>query len=141
MSILRKLFILGSSFALIGSFLPWRRQGDFISDWILGIRIYPYLQDNGGLLIVLLTLAIIVLTVRPVDFIAKPVVWSIVFSFVLVLVSILHLGSLFLDQAKWSGFVGAPVIQIGLIMVLIGSILLLFTTLVSYFNLNNLCWR
>lgn len=134
MSLLRISFILGLFLALIGSFLPWQREGDFISYWTYGIRIYPSLEDNGGVLIVILTLAIILLTVRPIDFIVKPVVWNIMLSSVLVLVSIFHLGSLFFDQAKWSGFVGAPVIQIGLIMVIIGSILLLFTTLASYFK-------
>jgi hypothetical protein len=135
MSTLTKaLFILSSIFILIGSFLPWRREGDFISYWTHGIQIYPSAKDNGGFLIVLLTLFVIILVFRPPQFIGNRASWNIGLAIILVLDAFVQVGKLLLDRRSAIGLVGAPVIQVGLVMVLIGSMLLFFSVLLYYFK-------
>ncbi len=131
---MKTLFIVGTVLTLIGSFLPWRREGDFVSYWSYGIRIYPSIKDNGGLLIVLLTIIVIMLVFRPPAFIEKPLIWNIVFSLILVFASVFHIGKLLIDRANAIGVIGAPTIQIGLVMVSIGSILLLVSVGLHYFR-------
>lgn len=130
----KTLFIMGTILTLAGSFLPWRREGDFISYWTYGIRIYPVLRDSGGLLIVLLTIIVIMLVLRPPDFIGKPLFWVILLSLVLVFDSAFHIGKLLIDRTNAIGVIGAPAIQIGLVMVSIGSILLLLSAVIYYFR-------
>jgi hypothetical protein len=109
-------------------------EGDLISYWTPGIRIYPIIKDHGGFLIVLLSLAIIVLVFRPNKFIKNPLIWSIVLGFALVLDTVYQIGKLSLNHAEARGEIGAPMIQIGLIMVSIGSILLFITSVSNYFK-------
>ncbi len=130
----KTLFIMGAILTLAGSFLPWRREGDFISYWTYGIRIYPVLRDSGGLLIVLLTIIVIMLVLRPPDFIGKPLFWVILLSLVLVFDSAFHIGKLLIDRTNAIGVIGASAIQIGLVMVSIGSILLLLSAVIYYFR-------
>ena len=131
---LKTLFIIGAILTLAGSFLPWRREGDFVSYWTYGIRIYPVLKDSGGLLIVILTLIVTILVFRPPDFIGKPLIWGILLSLALVFDSAFHIGKLLIDRTNAIGIIGAPAIQIGLVMVSIGSILLLLSAVIYYFR-------
>lgn len=126
--------ILGAILTLAGSLLPWWREGDFVSYWTYGLRLYPSIKDNGGLLIVLLTLVVIILVFQPPNFIENPLMWNMLLSVALVLASIFHIGKLFTSRVNAGGFVGAPLIQIGLILVSIGSIFLLFSAVLSYFR-------
>jgi hypothetical protein len=128
------LLIFGIILTLLGSFLPWRREGDFVSYWTYGIRVYPTLKDNGGLLIVLLTLIMIILAFLRLTFVEKPLVWSILVSLVLVFDSAFHIGKLLIARTSAAGAIGAPTIQIGLVMVSIGSLLLLFSGGISFFK-------
>ena len=131
-NILKTSFVCGVILTLIGCFLPWQQGGDFISYWTYGIRIFPSFQDNGGLLIILLTLNALMLIFRPLNFITKPLMWSIVSGFVLVLVSFFHIAKLVISRANESGTIGAPMIEVGLVMVSVGSILLLSALLIYY---------
>lgn len=126
------LFIIGSFLMLVGSFLPWRREGDVVSYWTHGIQFYPSIKDNGGLLVVLLTLLLIVLIFRPDDIPVSRRNWSIVLAFIPLLVAFFHIGKLVFDRRSAIGFVGAPVIQLGLLMVLVGSLLLLISVAMYY---------
>jgi hypothetical protein len=123
----KTLFIIEAILTLIGSFLPWRREGDVVLYLTYGINIFPAIKDNGGLLIVFLTVILVILIFRPPDFIEKPITWSIFLSLALVFDSIFQIGKLFIDHANAIGVVGAPMIQIGLVMVSTGSFLLFFT--------------
>lgn len=126
------LFIISSIFILIGSFLPWRREGDFVSYWTRGIQIYPSVKDNGGLLLVLLTLLVIVLMFRPLQFLGSRSNWILLLAIIVVIDASFHMGKLLLDRRNAIGFVGAPAIQIGLIMVVVGSLLLLVSAAMHY---------
>jgi len=130
----RVLYIVGAILALAGSFLPWQRAGDPVSYWTYGISIYPTMKDNGGLLIVILTLIVIMLIFRPPDFLQKPLIWGVLLSILLVFDSAFHIGKFFINRAIAIGHTGAPAMQIGLVMVSIGSILLLVSTAISYFR-------
>jgi hypothetical protein len=119
------LFMLGSIITLIGSFLPWRKDGDFVSYWTQGIQIYPSIKDNGGFLLVLLTVLLIISTFRPPQFLGSRSNWKVIFAIIVVTDAFFHVGRLLIDRRSNLGFVGAPTIQIGLIMILVGSLLLL----------------
>ena len=132
---LKTTFIIGAALAFVGSFLPWRREGDFISYWTYGIRFSPSIKDNGGFLIILLTLLVIILVFRPPDFIGKPSVWSILLSIALAADAVFRVCELVINRINVDGVVGAPVIQIGLVMVFIGSMFLLFSVILYYSKL------
>jgi hypothetical protein len=133
-SLIKTLFTIGAVLILGGCFLPWRREGDFVSYWTYGIRINPGFKDSGGLLIMALTVIVIILFFRPPDFIRKPYIWGILLSLALVFDSAFHIGKLLLDRANAIGVIGAPSIQIGLVMVSIGSIVLLISSIINYFR-------
>jgi hypothetical protein len=130
----KTLFLIGAVFTLVGSFVPWQQQGDLVSWWTYGIRIYPSIEDNGGFLIVLMSIIVVMLIFHPPAFIEKPLLWSIVLSVALILDSVFHIGKLYISRGDVTMVVGAPTIQIGLIMVCIGSTLLLFTSMLSFFK-------
>lgn len=128
-----KISIIGGAFlTILGSFLPWEREGDFISYLTYGLHIFPTLKDNGGLIIVLLSLSVLMLIFRPPKFIEKPLILSIVASLTLVLVCAFHITKLLISHANAAGVIGTPTIEIGLIMVSIGSILYLFAAVACY---------
>lgn len=129
---MKALFILGAVLTIGGSLLPWRQEGDFVSYWTYGFQIYPSIKDNGGLLIVLISIIIIMLIFRPLYFIEKPIIWAIALGAALVVDSALHIGKLLIDRIKLSGVVGAPLPQVGLLMASIGSIILLITGVLHY---------
>lgn len=131
-TLVKKLFTIGAVLTLTGSFLPWEIQGDFFTYLTFGIRVdpsTPSIVDNGGVLIVVLSLIVIMLIFRPPKFIGKPLIWSAVLSLALVLVSVFHIGKLVIIHANAGGIMGAPQIDIGLEMVFVGSVILLTATI------------
>jgi hypothetical protein len=123
-------YIIGLILIILGSFLPWYGEGDFIFYLTYGVRIFPSVKDNGGLLIVLLSVIVLLLNFKPPSFIRKPLIWSNVFSFAVVIISVTHIIEII--TSPYSGGLSAPVIQIGLIMVAIGSVILLSMSLICY---------
>jgi len=132
----RKTFPVAVILTIAGSFLPWQRNGDFISYWTYGVQIYPSMEDNGGLLIVLLTSLVILLFFLPSNFIEKTAACNIFVGLLLVFISTFHIGKLLIIRSNAIGVVGLPTIQIGLIMVFMGSILFLLSA-VSNLKLQN----
>jgi hypothetical protein len=128
-------FITGIILTMLGCFLPWWEEGDFISYWRLGIRIYPSIENNGGLLVLLLIVILAVLIFQPPSFIEKPAGWVMALSIILALDIAFHIGELMIARSIASGVVGAPSIQIGLIMLIAGSMLLLLTSVLHYLKL------
>ena len=129
---IKRSFTIGLVLTTLGCFLPWQVEGDFLSVWTFGIRIFPSFEDNGGLLILLLCIALAVLIFKPSSLIEKPEKWIIVLSGILTLDSIFHIVSWVINLSRKLGRVGAPLIHIGLVMVFIGSIILLITALLHY---------
>lgn len=129
---LRILYIIGAALSIGGSFLPWQREGDFVSDWTYGIRFHPSFKDNGGLLIILLSTAVFGLILHPPDFVKRPAIWSVVLGIILVIASGFHVVKWLIQRIEANGVVGAPALQVGLVMVLLGSLLLLLTALLHY---------
>jgi hypothetical protein len=129
MSTFQKSSILGALLVIIGSFLPWRKEGDFISFWTPGIGIYPRWEDNGGLLPLVLSLAVLWFILQPPVFIKKPVGWNIAFGMFLLVDSCFHMGRLLHDYLPQRTAIGAPVIEIGLWMVLTGSLIALLAAM------------
>jgi hypothetical protein len=128
----KAMFIFGASLTIGGSFLPWRQAGDFVSYWTYGIQVSPSMQDNGGLLVVLLSIITLMLILRPFGFVERPAAWAISMSAALMLVSAFQVGRLLIERANASGVIGAPAIQVGLLMVSSGSILLLVASVAFY---------
>ena len=130
----KAMFMTGAILTIAGSFLPWRQAGDFVSYWTYGIQVSPSMQDNGGLLVVLLSSITLMLIFPPFGFIEKPAAWAILASAALVLTSVFQDGGLLIERANASGIIGAPSIQAGLWLVFAGSILLLVTSAAHYFR-------
>jgi hypothetical protein len=126
--------VLGITLTIGGSLLPWQQEGDFISYSTNGIRVSPVIEDNGGFVIILLSIVILMLLLRPFVPEVKSTVWSILVGAALVLDSALHVGSILVHRMGSGGVVGSPTIGIGLIMVCCGSILLLATARHSHLN-------
>jgi hypothetical protein len=132
----RVLYFIGAILTIAGSFLPWWCEGDLIWYCYKGIYLClwvdSWLQDNGGLLVVLLSVAIVGLAFRPPRLIKRPVIWNVAFGAVLTLLSIYHIRRWLVRYVKLAEAIGAPVIRIGLVMVALGSVLLLSAALVEY---------
>lgn len=139
---LKTLSICGLALTSLGSFLPWQREGDLISYLTYGIRIFPSygirifpsIVDNGGLLIVSLSLIVGLLTFNPPRFIKKPLIWKIFFSMGLVIDAAINIVKILFVRARSGGAIGASVIEHGLIMVSLGAIILFLTSLTVYFR-------
>ncbi len=123
-------YVIGFVLIILGCFLPWYGQGDFIFYLTYGVRIFPSVKDDGGLLIVLFSVIVLLLNFRPPSFIRKPLIWSNIFSFVVVIISGIHIIEII--TSPYSGSLSTPVIEIGLIMVAIGSVILLSMSLICY---------
>ncbi len=125
-------YIIGFVLTVIGSLLPWKVEGDFIPIWTNGIRIYPSIKDNGGLIIILLSLFVVWLAFRPPTFIEKPSQWTVGLSSIIIVDAVIHIIKVMISHEVARGSTGAPTIHIGLIMVLVGSIMLLVTSVINY---------
>ena len=124
------LLLISAVLVIIGSFLPWEIAGDFISSWRFGIQVFPTFADNGGIGVVLLGV-LIILFVSRVDSVAQSATKNILISAIfLCIISAYHIVGWLGRRIASHGIVGAPVIAIGLILVIIGSILALATALV-----------
>jgi hypothetical protein len=126
----RNLLLLGTALVIVGSFLPWEIEGDFVSTWHYGIQIFPAFEDNGGFLVSLVGIFIILLTLRPEGFVGLQEKWILISATALFIISAYHIVNYFVRRVASSGTVGAPAIKIGLILVGIGAILTLATATV-----------
>ena len=137
MKLLQTLYIIGAILNIAGSFLPWGCEGDIIWHCTAGITnkcIGPDLciEDNGGILVMVLSLAIAGLILWKPNFIKIPAIWTIVCAIILVAASIYHIGTWIFRRVQLPGVIGAPTPAIGLWIVLLGSVILLSTALRHY---------
>ncbi len=105
--------------------MPWQQEGDFVPHWTNGIRLFPGIEDNGGFLIILLSIVMLLLMFRPIAREAKSPIWSMLVGAVLIIDFALHMATILVDHTRSGGVLGSPTIGIGLITVSCGSILLL----------------
>ena len=133
--------IIGTAFAVIGSFLPWGytylKEIDrpyviygidvYLDVWFQGIDRFPG-SDHGGMIIVVLTLAVVLLSTRAPRSIKNPVLWNLIISILLMTESLVSVRRIL---AHWE-------IRFGLIMVVAGSVLLLWMAVRKYRNSNGM---
>ena len=136
---LSRFEIIGAAFAVIGSFLPWGytylTQSDrpyviygidvYLDVWFEGVDRFP-VADNGGMIIVVLTLAVVLLSTRAPRIIKNPVLWNLIISILLMTESLLSVRRIL---AHWE-------IRFGLLMIVAGSVLLLWMAVRKYRNSN-----
>ena len=123
----RILLLLGAVLVIVGSFLPWEIEGDFVSYWRYGVQLFPVFADNGGILVVLLGILIIGLVFRSEGFVKSPAKWVLTSAIALFIIFAYHIVDWLVRRIASYGMIGAPAITIGLLLVGIGSILLLAT--------------
>src|SRR6266508_3576026 len=123
----RNLLLLGAVLVILGSFLPWEIEGDFLSYLRYGIQFFPVFADHGGILVLLFGILIIGLVFRSEGIVKYPAKWILVASIALSILSVYHIVDWLVRRGAAHGIIGAPAIEIGLILVGIGSILLLAT--------------
>jgi hypothetical protein len=132
MKLSRTLGIIGASLTVIGSFLPWEREGDLISVSTYGLRTsQTNVYDNGGVLVILLTLLILFLTFNPHYFVKNPNLWNLIASILLMAASLFFMARWLIHYFKSVGITGSASLEIGLIAVMTGSALLLWMTLIN----------
>jgi hypothetical protein len=129
---MKRLLLVGAILTIGGSFLPWKQEGDFIPYTTPGIRIFPVMQDNGGMLILLLSIAAMVRAFWAFTFIYRSTVWNILVAAALVVDAAYQIGTLLVQSMNYGSILGAPSIQIGLIMVAIGAIIILAVAWLCY---------
>jgi hypothetical protein len=121
--------ILGTILVLIGCFLPWKQEGDLISVWTCGIQIFPTFRDNGGLIVLIITIAMIILKFRPPTVIQRPQSWSILLCVILLITSMIFAVPFLLGLGNTYDSPGTPIIQYGLVLVCTGSLLILISSI------------
>jgi hypothetical protein len=132
MKSLRILELVGVSLAIMGSFLPWEREGDILSYQTYGIRLFPMISDYGGSLVVLLAIMIFFLILKPPRFINNPGLWNLILSSILMAMSLVFMARGFVHHFASMGVFGAATLEIGLISVVVGSALIFSTALPIY---------
>jgi hypothetical protein len=128
----KSLINAGTLLVIVGSFLPWEQGGDFLPYWTYGIRLSPFVEDNGGILSLLLVFAIWILTFRPPKMIEHPTLWTLAISVLLLASSIFFVFRWLAHRFEAGTAVGSPVIQIGLLSVITGSAFLFFSIRKKY---------
>jgi hypothetical protein len=137
---LSRFEIIGAALTIIGSFLPWdytectEGDGTYVTHGIVIDLTYLgiWFHDNGGMLIILLTFAIILLSIRTPRIITNPVLWNLIISILLLAVSLFLVIRI---PLLWTGCVQ---IRFGLLMVVAGSVLLLWMAVRKYRNSNGM---
>jgi len=134
----------GALLTIVGSLLPWERAGDFLSYdligvrvdfanfkyWMTGIHEFP-VYDNGGVLVILLTSAIILLALQPPGFIRNPSLWKLIVSVLLMGLSLFYVARWLIHRYEYGDAIGKPTLMIGLICIMLGSALLLWKAIVT----------
>ncbi len=120
--------IAGTAFMVLGSFLPWRMEGDFLYYYTYGLRLFPPRGDYGGFLVVVLCAALLLAAFKPPAAISNPRGVTVFLAGTLVLLAIYHMVTIWIDHVR-STLVGPPTVQTGLILVFLGSILSLMACL------------
>jgi hypothetical protein len=133
----KERLLIGLYLAMIfcGCFLPWIREGDFISYVTNGIQLSPSFQDNGGLIVVILSLIISILIYKPPTIMQEPIIISKVLCIILLAHTIFDISLIVYRHIKLGGVMGAPIVEFGLILVILGSIFLLLQ-LFRYKNID-----
>jgi hypothetical protein len=131
----KRLCLIGAIICIVGSFLPWEERSGFVSYWRKGIRvewgwanggiIYPIFIDEGGLLIALLCISVIVVIIYKPGFIVRPNLWVSLFAVGVVLSSTYHFVEL-LSRIEVLIYGVNPSLKIGLVIVLFGAWLMFF---------------
>jgi hypothetical protein len=138
------LELLGVSLTFVGSFLPWENAGGFLGlvingvrvdianfkYWVTGIHEFP-VYDYGGMLIIFLTLVIILPALHPRSLIKDPILWNLIVSAILMASSLSFVGRWGLHRYQDAGSAEPPTLLIGLICVVLGSALLLWSALMA----------
>jgi hypothetical protein len=126
----RLLHITGATITILGSFSFWQQWhwgGVYGIDLYWGINGDFYFQDNGGVLLIILSLITGWLTLTSPNFLRIPMVLGIVGSIGLVCLSIYHITFFTMWQ---TGLRIEP--EFGLIMLLLGSLFMLYSSIGKY---------
>jgi hypothetical protein len=122
--LLNILFWIGAILCLVGIFLPWEIQGDPILLFTYGIQLFPRMADHGGFEFLLLTVYLIYGTLLSPPPPQKAGLGYLMSAVLLVLSALYFTGRWFLHNITYTGATGAPVIGVGLVLVLVGSVML-----------------
>ncbi len=125
----RNLLLLGALLVIVGSFLPWEIQGDFLPYWRYGIQLFPIFADNGGILVLLLGVLLIGLILHPNSLIKHPTQAVLLCAVALSAISTYHIVDWLARRLSSQGIIGAPEIKVGLILIGIGSLFTLAAAL------------
>lgn len=137
--------LIGACLTMVGSFLPWERGGGFgglvtngirvdsanFKYWITGIHEFP-VYDYGGVLVILLTAIFILLVLQPPRVIRNPILLNLIISSALMTSSLLFVGRWLIHRYEYGNPIEQPVLMIGLVCVVLGSILLLWRAVMNY---------
>jgi hypothetical protein len=145
MKILNILLFLGAPLTIIGSLFPWESAGGFSDYDIYGFQVSPLnfkywvsglhsftIKDYGGGIVILLTLVIAFLAIKPPRFVKNPTIWNLILSVVLMTASLFFVGRGLYHGIVNINSIEPPSIRPGLFPVVIGSVLLLWRALSIY---------
>jgi hypothetical protein len=136
---------IGATLTIVGSFLPWENGGGIAGSiangirvelanfkyWVTGIISFP-VYDYGGGLVILLTLATVFLVLRPPRFIRNPILWNLIISAALMVSSLFFMGRGIVHLYEARSWAEPPTLMSGLVLVVLGSVLLLWRAVITY---------
>jgi hypothetical protein len=134
------LFHIGIGLAVVGSFLPWEQGDDFTPYWLTGIQFHPVFIDNGGLFVIGLCIALLIMVYRAPAFIKQPRQWFLMVAFALVVISTYHIGDILFRRFELHNVFWAPIVDYGLISVALGSLFLISVGLFNQAPLDHKLW-
>ncbi len=145
MKSLKFLLFLGATLNIVGSLFPWESAGGFSDYAIYGFQVSPInlkywatgfqkfsINDYGGGLVILLTLAIVLLAFIPSRFVKKTVIWNLILTIVLMAACLFFVGRGLFHIYEYASSVEQPSIRPALFSIVTGSVLLLWRALSIY---------
>jgi len=145
MKFLKPIQMIGAGLTIVGSFLPWEISSGITGYYIYGVKVvfssFKYwgngfqrfpVYDYGGVLIILLTLAIIFLPYLPSRIVRNPNLWNLILAVALLISSLIFLGRGIAHIFEWGNMSEPPTLMFGLYFILLGSVFLLWRAVIIY---------
>jgi hypothetical protein len=128
------LLIVGAALAIVGGFLPWVVFGDFVSLQYSGlvVRFDPVFlfYDNGGLLVVILSILVIGVALIPPFKYQKAAI--MIGAICLAMVVAYQWIDLTIGKMRWANNPGVPEPLNGLKVIALGAVLVLVAAIWNY---------
>lgn len=117
----RVLYLSTAIILVVGSLLPWRYSGDLIPRWQPGLRLWPELQNNGGMFVIFPLLVLLIASRGRFITGGIEAAIRVLLALIILAVGSWHLIGTLIERGAMSSVIGAPRPGIGVYVVILGG--------------------